>query len=295
MIEEKDPEMVQLLKEDHNQCITELKECEEGLLDSLIPVDDADVRNAMFELRPGAGGEEAGLFAVDMLRMYEKFARRMNWGWEVLSLTTSGLGALKEATIRITGQRVFEMLKYESGVHRVQRVPVTESGGRIHTSTMSIVILPEAEAVDVQIDEKDLRIDTFRASGPGGQAVNKTDSAVRIVHLPTGLTVSIQDERSQHQNRLKAMTILRTKLYEMERSKAHTLRNSARSGQIGSGERHERIRTYNFPQDRITDHRIGLTLHNLALMMEGELLEQFIQPLKDKDREEKLQQLDIDQ
>lgn len=246
---------------------------------ALLPKDEADEKNAILEVRAGTGGEEASLFAAELFRMYQKFAAQKGWKFEVMSISESDMGGYKEATASITGRNVFQNLKFESGVHRVQRVPVTESGGRIHTSAATVAVLPEAEEVDIKIEEKDLRIDVFRASGPGGQSVNTTDSAVRIVHIPTGITVQQQDEKSQHKNKAKAMRILRARLYEMEREAKDAERAAARKLQVGSGDRSERIRTYNFPQGRVSDHRINLTLYNIHEVLSGEGLQEFVDAL----------------
>ena len=237
----------------------------------LLPKDEADERNAILEIRAGTGGEEAALFAANLFRMYQRYAEGRRWKIEIMQANETGIGGFKEVIASIKGRDVFARLKFESGVHRVQRVPETESGGRIHTSAATVAVLPEAEEVDVHIEEKDLRIDVFRASGPGGQSVNTTDSAVRITHLPTGIVVSQQDEKSQHKNKAKAMRVLRARLYEHERQIVDAERSAARRSQVGSGDRSERIRTYNFPQGRVTDHRINLTLHKLDRVLDGEM------------------------
>ncbi|MCO6419200.1 peptide chain release factor 1 [Siccirubricoccus sp. KC 17139] len=236
----------------------------------LLPKDIADERSAILEIRPAAGGDEAALFAAELFRAYQRYAESRRWRFEVMEYDESDLGGVKGAVAEIAGRGVFARLKYESGVHRVQRVPATETQGRIHTSTVTVAVLPEAEEVDVQINESDLRIDTYRASGAGGQHVNKTDSAVRITHLPTGVVVAMQEEKSQHKNRAKAMKVLRARLFEAERSRVHGARAADRKSQVGTGDRSERIRTYNFPQGRVTDHRIGLTLHKIDRVMLGE-------------------------
>ncbi len=238
---------------------------------ALLPKDEADARSAILELRPAAGGDEAGLFAAELFGMYQRYAGSQGWRFEVLDYSDTELGGLKEGVAEITGRNVFARLKYESGVHRVQRVPATESQGRIHTSTVTVAVLPEAEEVDVQVNETDLRIDTYRASGAGGQHINKTDSAVRITHIPSGVVVAMQEERSQHKNRAKAMKLLRAKLFEQQRSSLAAARGADRKAQVGTGDRSERIRTYNFPQGRVSDHRINLTLHKIDRIMLGEL------------------------
>ena len=237
----------------------------------LLPRDEADHKNVILEVRAGTGGEEAALFAANLFRMYHRFADHHGWRFEIMGMSETGIGGLKDAVAEIKGRGAYARLKYESGVHRVQRVPKTEASGRVHTSAATVAVLHEAEAVDIHIEDKDLRIDVFRASGPGGQSVNTTDSAVRITHLPTGVVVSQQDEKSQHKNKAKAMKVLRARLYEAERQKAAAERAETRKSQIGSGDRSERIRTYNYPERRVTDHRIGLTLHKLDRMMDGDL------------------------
>jgi peptide chain release factor 1 len=269
-----------------------LAEAEQQLQLLLLPRDEADERGAILEIRAGTGGEEAALFAGDLLRMYQRFAEASGWRFEVLSLAETDLGGIREAVVSITGRGVFARMKYESGVHRVQRVPQTEASGRIHTSAATVAVLPEAEEIDVQVEDKDLRIDTFRSQGAGGQHVNTTDSAIRITHLPTGLVVSCQDEKSQHKNRAKAMKILRARLYDMQREEQQNARAAARRSQVGSGDRSERIRTYNFPQGRVTDHRIGMTLYKLDEFLRGEAVDEMVDALAAEDQAKRLAALE---
>ncbi len=277
------------LAEEELQTLRErLPDLENRVRFCLLPKDADDERNAILEVRAGTGGEEAALFAAELFRMYQRYAALRGWRFELLDLSETGLGGFKEASASITGRGVFERLKFESGVHRVQRVPETEAGGRIHTSAATVAVLPEAEEVDVRIDDKDLRIDVFRASGPGGQSVNTTDSAVRITHLPTGLVVIQQDEKSQHKNKARAMKVLRSRLYEMERQALDTARAADRKSQVGTGDRSERIRTYNFPQGRVTDHRVNLTLYKIDKVMSGEALDEIIDALLAEDRAARL-------
>ncbi len=268
------------------------EELEHKLQILLLPKDAADEKNAILEIRAGTGGEEAALFAGDLLRMYQRYADLQGWRLQVMSASESATGGYKEAIASVSGKGVFARLKFESGVHRVQRVPDTEAQGRIHTSAATVAVLPEAEDVDIVIDEKDLRIDVYRASGPGGQSVNTTDSAVRITHLPTGVVVIQQDEKSQHKNRAKAMKVLRARLYDAEREKLDQERAQNRRSQIGTGDRSQRIRTYNFPQGRVTDHRINLTLYKLETVMEGEALDEFIEALITEHQAELMASLD---
>ncbi|MYM53982.1 peptide chain release factor 1 [Thalassovita mangrovi] len=265
-----DPEMKALAEEELPGLKAQLPEAEKALQLALLPKDAADARPAMIEIRPGTGGDEAALFAGDLLRMYQRYAEARGWSFQIVDLAETELGGIKEVTAHVKGEGVFARLKYESGVHRVQRVPETESGGRIHTSAATVAVLPEAEDVDIQIDANDLRIDTMRSSGAGGQHVNTTDSAVRITHIPTGIVVT-SSEKSQHQNRAIAMQVLKTRLYDMERQRIDSERAADRKSQVGGGDRSERIRTYNFPQGRMTDHRINLTLYKLDQVMQGDL------------------------
>ena len=271
-------EMVHFSKAKEERLAHEKEKVGEELKTALLPKDPNDEKNILLEIRAGTGGEEAGLFAGDLFRMYSKFSEKQGWRMEILSRHYTGVGGFKEIIAVIEGKRVYSRLKFESGVHRVQRVPVTESQGRIHTSTVTVAILPEAEEVDVQIDPNDLRIDIFRSSGPGGQSVNTTDSAVRITHLPTGMVVSCQDEKSQHKNKAKGLKILRARLMDKAQQEKQLEISEKRRNQVGTGERSERIRTYNFPQGRVTDHRIGLTLYRLESVLEGDL-DEIIQAL----------------
>ena len=257
----------------------------------LLPKDEADKKNAILEIRAGTGGLEASLFASDLFKMYEKVSHKKKWQLELISISKSDAGGLKEVIASIKGRNIYSTLKYESGVHRVQRVPDTETQGRVHTSAATVAVLPEAEEVDVKIEDKDLRIDVFRSSGPGGQSVNTTDSAVRITHIPTGIVVSQQDEKSQIRNKEKGLKILRSRIYELERKKKEEERSKDRKSKIGTGDRSERIRTYNFPQGRVTDHRINLTLHKLSEFMEGEIFDEMIENLNLKAQQEKLENL----
>ncbi len=265
-----DPEMKELAEMELPDLKDRLPDAEQAVKLALIPKDAADGKPALVEIRPGTGGDEAALFAGDLLRMYNRYAENMGWKFEIIEESQSELGGIKEATVRVSGTNVFARMKYESGVHRVQRVPETESGGRVHTSAATVAVLPEAEDVDIQINANDIRIDTMRASGSGGQHVNTTDSAVRITHMPSGIVVT-SSEKSQHRNREIAMQVLKTRLYDAERQKVHDERSADRAAQVGSGDRSERIRTYNYPQGRMTDHRINLTLYKLDAVMQGDL------------------------
>ncbi|HEX3349274.1 MAG TPA: peptide chain release factor 1 [Acetobacteraceae bacterium] len=282
-----DPEMRDLAETELRTLRTRIPDLEHALRVSLLPRDEADERSAILELRPAAGGDEASLFAAELFAMYQKYAALRGWRFEVLDYDDTGLGGVKSATAEVAGRNVFARLKYESGVHRVQRVPATESQGRIHTSTVTVAVLPEAEEVDVEVDEGDLRIDVYRASGAGGQHVNKTESAVRITHIPSGIVVAMQEEKSLHKNRAKAMKILRARLYEQQRAQLHATRAADRRSQVGTGDRSERIRTYNFPQGRVSDHRIEKTLYTIDRVMMGEL-DPFIDALIAEDQAARL-------
>ncbi|WP_373085870.1 peptide chain release factor 1 [Sneathiella sp.] len=282
--EETDREMKEMAEIEMDDLKAQLPDLEQTIKIQLLPKDDADEKNAILEIRAGTGGEEAALFAGDLLRMYQRYAETVGWKCETMSLSESDLGGIKEIIVMVTGRNVFANLKFESGVHRVQRVPETETGGRIHTSAATVAVLPEAEEVDVQIADSDVRVDIFRASGPGGQSVNTTDSAVRLTHIPTGIVVQQQDEKSQHKNKAKAMSVLRARIYEAERAAKAAERSATRKGQVGSGDRSERIRTYNFPQGRVTDHRINLTLYKLDKVLAGEALNEIIEALISEDQ-----------
>ncbi|TYB81608.1 peptide chain release factor 1 [Maritimibacter fusiformis] len=285
-----DPEMRALAEDEVSRLRARLPEAERAMRLVLLPKDEADARPAIMEIRPGTGGEEAALFAGDLLRMYQRYSEARGWSFEIVEEQLTELGGVKELVAHIKGENVFARLKYESGVHRVQRVPETESGGRIHTSAATVAVLPEAEDVDIQIDPGDIRIDTMRASGAGGQHVNTTDSAVRITHLPSGIVVT-SSEKSQHRNREIAMQVLKTRLYDLERQRAHDERAASRKSQVGSGDRSERIRTYNFPQGRLTDHRIGLTLYKLDQVMTGDL-DDIVDALTEHDQAQMLAEIE---
>ena len=289
--EESDEEMKELAKEELSQAKKDIERCEQELKVLLLPKDANDDKNVVVEIRAGVGGEEAALFAGELYRMYQHYAEKNRWQTEIMSMDDTGIGGLKDATFMIRGKGAYSKLKYESGVHRVQRVPETESGGRIHTSAASVAIMPEAEEVDVKIEEKDIRIDVMRASGNGGQCVNTTDSAVRLTHYPTGIVIYSQTEKSQIQNKAKAFALLRTKLYDLEQQKAHDAESEARRSQIGSGDRSEKVRTYNFPQSRVTDHRIKLTSYRLNEVLNGDL-DEFIDALTAADQAAKLAKME---
>ena len=286
-----DTELIKMAEIELNDLKLENENNEKKLKLFLLPKDEADKKNAIIEIRAGTGGLEASLFAADLFKMYEKVSNKKKWSVELISISRSEAGGLKEVIASIKGNNIYSTLKYESGVHRVQRVPDTETQGRVHTSAATVAVLPEAEEVDLKINDADLRIDVFRAGGPGGQSVNTTDSAVRITHIPTGLSVSQQDEKSQHKNKAKGMKILRSRLYELERSRIDQERSQDRKSKIGTGDRSERIRTYNFPQGRVTDHRINLTLHKLEEFLEGEVFDEMIESLTLQAQEESLNSL----
>jgi peptide chain release factor 1 len=283
-----DSEMRGLAEAERGELKEQLAELDHKLRIALLPRDAADDSSAIVEIRAGTGGDEAALFAGDLLSMYQRYCSQQGWKTEVLSLSESELGGYKDATLEVEGRGVYAKLKFESGVHRVQRVPATETQGRIHTSAATVAVLPEAEDVDVDIQEKDLRIDTYRAQGAGGQHVNKTDSAVRITHIPTGTVVAMQEEKSQHKNKAKAMTLLKAKIYDAERNRINAARASERKSLVGSGDRSERIRTYNFPQGRVTDHRINLTLYNLSRIVSGDELGEIVDALVAQDQADRL-------
>jgi len=293
IIEDKksDKEMIQLAKSELNELLKKKQSYEKILKVYLLPKDEADSKNAIVEIRAGTGGLEATLFVADLYKMYEKVCLKKNWSLEIINISKSDAGGFKEVILLIKGANIYSFLKFESGVHRVQRVPETETQGRVHTSAATVAVLPEAEEVDVKIEDKDLRIDVFRSTGAGGQSVNTTDSAVRITHIPTGIVVTNQDEKSQHKNRSKGMKILRSRVYEAEREKKDKERSRDRKNQIGSGDRSERIRTYNFPQGRVTDHRINMTLHKLEEFLSGDAFEELNQSLRLQDQEIKLANL----
>ena len=287
---ESDADLQDMAREESKMLENELNSLNKKLELAILPKDKDDQRNVILEVRAGTGGDEAGIFAANLFNMYQKFSMNNNWKFEILSVSDTGVGGYKEAHANIVGGGAFGKLKFESGVHRVQRVPVTETNGRVHTSAATVAVLPEAEDVEINLNEKDLRIDVYRSSGPGGQSVNTTDSAVRITHIPSGIVVSQQDEKSQHKNKAKAMKILLARLYDQERQIQNSKIASTRKNQVGTGDRSERIRTYNYPQGRVTDHRINLTLHKIEKIIEGEGLDEIIDNLILKDRMEKLEE-----
>ena len=287
-----DREMRALAESERASLTEKLPKLERSVQVMLLPKDEADEKNAILEVRAGTGGDEAALFASELFRMYQRYAQARGWKFETMEMSETPLGGFREATASIIGRNVFARLKYESGVHRVQRVPATETQGRIHTSTATVAVLPEAEEVDIHIEEKDLRIDVYRSSGPGGQSVNTTDSSVRITHLPTGIVVAQQDEKSQHRNKAKALKILRARIYQAERDRLDAERSATRKSQVGTGDRSERIRTYNFPQGRVSDHRINLTLYKIEKVVTGEALDEFVDALTREDEAERLSTLE---
>ena len=287
-----DPEMKAMAEEEFYALKERLPILEREVQISLLPKDEADDKNAILEVRAGTGGEEAALFAAELFHMYERYASLRGWRFEILDINDTGIGGFKEASAAISGKGVFARLKFESGVHRVQRVPVTEAGGRIHTSAATVAVLPEAEEVDIKLDDKDLRFDVYRSQGSGGQSVNTTDSACRVTHIPTGLAVACQQEKSQHKNKATALKLLRSRLYDMERAAKDAVRAADRKTQVGSGDRSERIRTYNFPQGRVTDHRINLTLYKIDKVMEGEALEELVEALIATDQATRLAEME---
>ena len=287
-----DPDMKAMAEEEFYALKERLPILEREVQISLLPKDEADDKNAILEVRAGTGGEEAALFAAEMFHMYERYASLRGWRFEILDINDTGIGGFKEASAAISGKGVFARLKFESGVHRVQRVPVTEAGGRIHTSAATVAVLPEAEEVDIKLDDKDLRFDVYRSQGSGGQSVNTTDSACRVTHIPTGLAVACQQEKSQHKNKATALKLLRSRLYDMERAAKDAERAANRKTQVGSGDRSERIRTYNFPQGRVTDHRINLTLYKIDKVMEGEALEELVEALISTDQATRLAEME---
>jgi peptide chain release factor 1 len=287
MTHDADEEVRVMVRDEVERLEAESNALETDLRRMLVPRDPNDERDVILEVRAGAGGDEAAIFAADLFRMYLRYAGQRGWKIELLSSSESGTGGFKEVIAEVNGEGAYSRLKWESGVHRVQRVPVTETAGRIHTSTATVSVLPEADEVELEIPDKDLRIDVYRSSGPGGQSVNTTDSAVRVTHLPTGLMVAIQDEKSQHKNRAKAMSVLRARLLELEQQRQAEERGDVRRSQLGTGERSEKIRTYNYPDDRVTDHRIGLTVHNLPGLLEGDL-DRLVEPLAEADQAERL-------
>eukprot|EP01121_Diplochlamys_sp_Union-15-3_P018199 TRINITY_DN6588_c0_g1_i2.p1 TRINITY_DN6588_c0_g1~~TRINITY_DN6588_c0_g1_i2.p1 ORF type:complete len:409 (-),score=59.62 TRINITY_DN6588_c0_g1_i2:25-1251(-) len=286
-----DRELTELALSDKKQSYVDLQDVEMQILLSLLPKDDDDLCNAIVEVRAGTGGQEAQLFALDVFKMYQGYAEQQNWRFETLSLSTTEIGGLREGSASITGEGVYGIMKFESGVHRVQRVPVTETLGRVHTSTMTVAVLPDSEDINIEFKPTDLRIETYRAGGRGGQHVNTTDSAIRITHIPTGIQVAIQDDRSQHRNKAKALKILKARVYEQQREQLHSKRAKDRQSQVGTGDRSERIRTYNFPQDRITDHRVGITLNNMESMLRGEKLSEIHEALQSQKEMEDLKNL----